>query len=281
MPDIKISIITVCYNDCEGLRRTMDSVAQQTAVRGADYEYIVIDGGSTDGSAELLKSRSDEVDALVSEPDQGIYYAMNKGIALAHGTFCNFMNAGDTFAADNTVARVVERLADKDYYIGHQLNLPPHKKFIKAPKQITATQLAAKALSHQATFIRTSLLKARPYQVEYHILADWEQMLYELILHNASYERLDFTVAHFDTTGLSAQSGRDGRYGEEQRRMLHTLFSPRLAQALIGKDRTERKMLHAISKPDAWERDMKLLRNLLKVLPKDLWHKITGKGRKG
>ena len=62
--------------------------------------------------------------------------------------------------------------------------------------------------------------------------------------------------------------------------MLHTLFSPRLAQALIGKDRTERKMLHAISKPDAWERDMKLLRNLLKALPKDLWHKITGKQRK-
>lgn len=281
MPDIKISIITVCYNDCEGLRRTMDSVAQQTAVRGADYEYIVIDGGSTDGSAELLKSRSDEVDALVSEPDQGIYYAMNKGIALAHGTFCNFMNAGDTFADAGTVARVAAQLADKDYYVGHQLNLPPHKKLARAPREITASQLSIVPLSHQATFIRTALLKARPYQVEYRILADWEQMLYELIVQNRTYERLDFTVAHFDTTGLSAQAGRDGRLKEEHRQIMHTLFGPRLAQTLIGRDRTERKMLHAISKPDAWERDMKLLRNLLKALPKDLWHKITGKGRKG
>lgn len=281
MPDIKISIITVCYNDCEGLRRTMDSVAQQTAVRGADYEYIVIDGGSTDGSAELLKSRSDEVDALVSEPDQGIYYAMNKGIALAHGTFCNFMNAGDTFADAGTVAKVAAQLADKDYYMGHQLHLPPHKKVAHAPRQMTASQLAIVPLSHQSTFIRTALLKARPYQVKYRIIADWEQELYELILQNRTYERLDFVVAHFDTTGLSAQAGRDGRFKEEHRQIMHTLFGPRLTQALIGKDRTERKMLYAISKPDAWERDMKLLRNLLKVLPKDLWHKITGKGRKG
>lgn len=278
--DIKISIITVCYNDREGLRRTMDSVAQQTAKRGADYEFIVIDGASTDGGAELLKSRSHEVDTLVSEPDQGIYDAMNKGIALARGTFCNFMNAGDTFADPDTVARVAAQLADKDYYMGHQLNLPPHKKIGRAPLQISALHLAITPLSHQSTFIRTALLKARPYQVKYRILADWEQEVYELILQNRTYERLDFTVAHFDTTGLSAQAGRDGRFEEEHQKIMDAHFGPRLAQALIGRDRTERKMLYAISKPDAWERDMKLLRNLLKALPKDLWAKITGKGRK-
>ena len=91
---MKYSIITVNYNNKEGLRKTIESVISQTF---RDFEYIVIDGGSSDGSAELLKEYSDKITYWVSEPDKGIYNGMNKGIAKATGDYLNFMNSGDCF----------------------------------------------------------------------------------------------------------------------------------------------------------------------------------------
>ena len=88
----KLTIITVNYNHCEGLRRTMESVFRQTC---HDYEYIVIDGGSTDGSADLLRVSAGRIDYWVSEPDRGIYHAMNKGVARATGEYLLFLNSGD------------------------------------------------------------------------------------------------------------------------------------------------------------------------------------------
>ena len=96
------SIITINYNNSEGLRQTIDSVVSQTY---HEYEYIVIDGGSTDGSVDIIGFFSDKVDYWVSEKDRGIYHAMNKGVAQAHGDYCIFMNSGDSFynlkSADN------------------------------------------------------------------------------------------------------------------------------------------------------------------------------------
>ena len=95
---MKFSIITVNYNNKEGLRKTIESVIHQTF---RDFEFIVIDGGSTDGSDDVLKEYDAQIDYWVSEPDGGIYQGMNKGIKKATGEYLNFMNSGDCFYASN------------------------------------------------------------------------------------------------------------------------------------------------------------------------------------
>ena len=99
--DKKLSVITICYNIKDEIRRTCESIANQT---NHDFEWIVVDGGSTDGTVEILNEYKKHIDVFISEPDKGIYNAMNKGIMQAHGEFLNFMNGGDTFADSNVVA---------------------------------------------------------------------------------------------------------------------------------------------------------------------------------
>ena len=192
---MKISVITINYNDRDGLAKTMESVLSQTARLGVDYEYIVVDGGSSDGSAEVMAQYADKLAYGVSEPDGGIFNAMNKGIKAASGDYLNFMNAGDYFAAPDVLERVVKKLDGKDFYIGHQQNLKPHAHLIKAPRRISACSLVVQPLPHQATFIRSALLKARGYNEQFKVIADWEQMVVEFLVNNRTYERLDFVVA--------------------------------------------------------------------------------------
>ena len=271
---MKISVITINYNDRDGLAKTMESVLSQTARLGVDYEYIVVDGGSSDGSAEVMAQYADKLAYGVSEPDGGIFNAMNKGIKAASGDYLNFMNAGDYFAAPDVLERVVKKLDGKDFYIGHQQNLKPHAHLIKAPRRISACSLVVQPLPHQATFIRSALLKARGYNEQFKVIADWEQMVVEVLVNNRTYERLDFVVACFDTTGLSARAGHDGRYEEERQRMLRETFSPRIIEVLVGRSRFDAKVRYALDKPNLWQRDLKILRNLLKVMPRDLWHRL-------
>lgn len=105
MNKLKISVVTVCYNAVETLEETMLSVLHQTY---PDIEYIIIDGGSTDGTVDIIKKYADRLAYWVSEPDKGIYDAMNKGIDIATGDYINFMNAGDKFYQHNTVASLLE-----------------------------------------------------------------------------------------------------------------------------------------------------------------------------
>lgn len=100
---MKLSIITVNLNNRDGLKRTIDSVVSQTFT---DYEWIVIDGGSNDGSRELIEHYSDHFAYWCSEPDKGIYNAMNKGIAHAKGEWLQFLNSGDVLYSNNTLASV-------------------------------------------------------------------------------------------------------------------------------------------------------------------------------
>ena len=120
---VRLTVITVCYNDLAGLRRTIPSVVSQTR---QDFEFIVVDGGSTDGSLEYIQSQT-RIDRWVSERDGGIYNAMNKGVGMAHGTYCIFMNAGDHFFAVNTLEQVIPLLQDKDYYCGQAVMIEGDK----------------------------------------------------------------------------------------------------------------------------------------------------------
>lgn len=200
-----LSIITVCYNDRQGLERTLKSVSLQTC---RDFEYIVIDGGSTDGSADLLQKYASIIDFSVSEKDAGIYNAMNKGIIHANGEYCLFLNAGDTLYSDDTLEKAFPHLKDADFISGHTLCTYSNGKtsIWEAVNHATTQRMMLYSLSHQATFIRTEMLKARPYREDLKIVSDWEQMFYELIIKNRTYKKLDMFVCKFSQGGISSEN---------------------------------------------------------------------------
>lgn len=112
---MKISIITINYNNVEGLKRSIESVVNQTS---KDYEYIIIDGGSTDGSVDVIKLYSNRIDYWESEPDRGIYHAMNKGVKLATGEYVIFMNSGDKFYSNEIIADFIKLNPKEDILSG-------------------------------------------------------------------------------------------------------------------------------------------------------------------
>ena len=219
---MRISVITVNYNDRAGLQRTLESVRKQTC---HDFELIVMDGGSTDGSQDVIEQYRDIIAYYESAKDGGPFFGMNKGIERAQGDYCIFMNSGDSFYDEHVLEKFVAEPRDKDIYTGvaaehlgtgiYQWN-PPY-----------AVDLSLKffyrgALSHQSSFIKTSWLKQHPYDTKYRIVSDWKFFLESLVICHASYEPLPFFVSHYMDGGIS----RDAvKAFAERDRVLQELFS--------------------------------------------------------
>ena len=155
---IKLSIITINYNNLSGLKKTIESVKSQTF---QDYEWIVIDGGSTDGSKELIEENKEYFSYWVSEPDKGIYDAMNKGTILAQGEYCQFLNSGDYLIAPDTLAKIFNRPLQADVNYGDVWFIKDNKVIEKRtyPDKITLSFLFKSPLGHQATFVKTEAAK--------------------------------------------------------------------------------------------------------------------------
>lgn len=198
----KLSIITVCYNDKEGLKRTLESISNQT---NHNFQYIVIDGRSTDGSQELLENYGSTIDYSISEDDTGIFNAMNKGITHAVGEYCLFLNAGDSLYADDTIEKVLPLLGETDFMSGDTVCTfeDGHSTVWRAVNHATTHLMMMYSLSHQSTFIKTELLRNRPYREDLRIVSDWEQMLVELIINNRTYKRIDLMICRFAQGGVS------------------------------------------------------------------------------
>lgn len=226
----KLTIVTVCYNDRQGLERTLLSVSSQTC---REFEYIVIDGASSDGSAELLHSYANIIDYSVSEKDTGIYNAMNKGITQAHGDYCLFLNAGDSLHSNETIKQVLPLLSGEDFISGHTLCTFSNGKTTtwKAVSRATTQLMMMYSLSHQATFIRTELLKHRPYRENLRIVSDWEQMLYELIIKNRTYKRIDLFICKFSQGGVSSM--KPELREQERKKVLDEHFSETVQKDII------------------------------------------------
>lgn len=196
---MKLSIITINFNNRDGLRKTIESVVNQT---WQEFEYIIIDGGSTDGSVEVIKEYADHIDYWVSEPDKGIYDAMNKGIDQAKGEYCLFMNSADTFNNNEVIEHAHITLDGTDIVCG-QLKFP-HGYIMKGPKVVSMQHFYTSTLPHQATFIKTQLLKDEPYDTSYRIVSDWKFWIQSLIFKNATYKSINLTIANFDINGISS-----------------------------------------------------------------------------
>lgn len=199
------SIITINFNNAEGLRQTIGSVVSQTF---HDYEYIVIDGGSTDESVNIIKSFSDKIDYWVSEKDRGIYHAMNKGVAQAHGEYCIFLNSGDFFY-NNTVLELVNKSKIQEDVIVGKVVINDKDKLISPPPasgEFTFYHLYSGSIPHQGSFIKTELLRKYPYDENLKISSDWKFFVQVLILDNRSIRYIDSYVARYNTDGISASN---------------------------------------------------------------------------
>ena len=198
---VLFSIITVNRNNRDGLLRTIESVVAQTY---ADFEYIVVDGASTDGSAELLVRYKEHITIGISEPDTGIYEAMNKGVRRATGRYCLFLNSGDLLADKDVLSRLAALPLEADVVSGHTILMGESRELWKSPCSVSLLFFMKGSLSHQSTLIKRSLLLKYPYDEAKKIISDWKFTIETLVVHNCSYQAVDVVVSHYDKTGISS-----------------------------------------------------------------------------
>jgi len=195
----KISIITINYNNAAGLQQTMQSVLQQDY---ASIEYIVIDGGSTDGSIEIVNRHQHKLAYFISEPDQGIYNAMNKGIVKATGDYILFLNSGDYLLNNQVLSRVVQTaMPDIDIIYA---NLQTAKGEIVYPAKPDFYFMFVDSIGHIASFIKRTMFEQHGlYNEQNKIVSDWEFFVHLLFREKATTQHLNFAITFYDLNGMS------------------------------------------------------------------------------
>lgn len=197
-----LSIITVNKNNVSGLRQTIDSVLMQDS---SDYEFLVVDGASTDGSAELKKQYS-RIDKFISEPDDGIYQAMNKGISLAHGNYCLFLNSGDTLFHKNTLTEALNALEQSSEPIdilSCRLLLPGNKSYYPR-KKFDFLHFLPGCIPHQSTLIRRELFHMiGHYREDYRLISDFIFFFKSLCLKKVRFQTVDIPFCNYEMNGQS------------------------------------------------------------------------------
>lgn len=240
---ITLSIITINLNNRDGLKTTMESVSTQEY---KDFEYIVVDGGSTDGSFELIKHHGSLINSWISEKDNGIYNAMNKGITLAKGKYLLFLNSGDWLASRNILGEVFKKKPESDIIAGDMIYFDlassKIKWLYKSPDILTADTLFNGTLPHQATFIKSELFATYgSYSEDLKIASDWLFFLDVLLGYNVSYEHYNGVVAYFNTNGISCDPSTNQLPRREQMAVLNQKY-PRFIE--------DYKLLHNLKEDD-------------------------------
>lgn len=187
------TIVTVAYNAEKGIERTICSVAEQ---RFESVEYIVIDGGSTDATLDIIKRHEADIDLWISEKDRGIYDGMNKGIMRASGRYLLFLNADDTLVDEGVLFRLAQSLEageDPDVVYGKWRLETEHGTYPGAPLDIA--QLPRRwCLCHQATWVKTELLRQHPFDLTYKYVGDFEQIS-SLYIAGYKFKYVDVEIA--------------------------------------------------------------------------------------
>ncbi len=203
-PMPKLTIITVNFNHMDGLRRTIESVVSQTFT---DYEWIVVDGGSTDGSRELLEQYEDSFAWWCSEPDNGVYNAMNKGLAHATGEYVNFMNSGDMFATPSILSEIFGQPHGADVLYGYMKLGTMDGDMIwpnMMKKRLSWFDFYASTLNHQSTFTKREMfVKYGTFDESYKVYADWRHFAQIIGVEKASSEFIPKIISIYEGGGLS------------------------------------------------------------------------------
>ena len=224
---MKLSRININYNKLKGLKRTNESVASQTC---QDFEWIIIDGGSTDGSKEFIEERQDKFSYWCSEPDKGVYNAMNKGISKARGDYLNFMNSGDCFYDEHTLENVFSQKLIADLVYGDWIRVyPDHEEYKAAPHKGFYATVFFDNVCHQAMFVKANVLRNKGYDDDMHILADWKRWI-EMSLDGQTFQYIPLTICRFEaTTGLSEKVSEQH---SQERSMIYDLMPVEISKQI-------------------------------------------------
>ena len=226
---MRLSIITINRNNAPGLERTILSLAAQIF---KEFEYIVIDGASTDGSVEVIKQYEPRFAYLkwVSEPDAGIYNAMNKGVRMASGDYIQIVNSGDCLVAEDVTERMLaalEKAGNPSIFYGNMIKcFPDGNKLVDksfAGQEITMLGMYTGTLNHNPAYIRHDLFSKYGYYDEsLKIVSDWKWYLQAVILGEEKPQYVDIDVTLFDMTGISETNKELDK--AERKQVLESLF---------------------------------------------------------
>ena len=223
-----LSIITINLNNVAGLVQTIRSIVRQTAT---NFEYIVIDGGSTDGSLKVLEDNMHYIDYCVSEKDEGIYQAMNKGIKVAKGIYTLFLNSGDILFDENSLTHITPHLINQeaDIYYTDVIFIDDVKEKANRysyPKTINTSYFLPKSLCHQTAIIRRDLFdKIGLYNENYRMASDWSFFL-KAATQNYTFKYIEgLVLSYFLLNGFS----NDYVLGKKEQRTIIETEYPKYA----------------------------------------------------
>lgn len=220
----KISIITVNYNNLEGLKKTVESVKSQSF---QGFEYVVIDGGSKDGSFEFLENNKDLFDFWVSEPDRGVYQAMNKGIKKATGDYLLFLNSGDHFIDNKALETCQQELTNESIIYFNLQVVENGKTFIKEyPDTLSFSYFVNDTLPHPATFIKKDVFfNTHFYKEDFKIVSDWKFFIDAICKYNVTYKHINKPIFTFYIGGMSSSPENRMVKQNEKNRVLKEGYS--------------------------------------------------------
>ena len=261
---MKYSIITINYNNCNGLRNTIKSVISQTF---KDYEFIIIDGGSSDGSVDIIKEYQHCISYWVSEKDEGVYYAMNKGILKAKGDYINFMNSGDIFYNSEALSTVANIQGNYDIIVGrdYHYNEQSHKGYAPpVPLRISMITFFRETLPHQGAFIRRELFKDSMYDESLHIAADWAFYVRKIVLEGCSVKSISDIISWREEGGISSTQIK--KLHEERNTIIHQLLPKGVYRDYESLSHLDRSTSYKLLNICEQEKPRKLLTLCIKVL---------------
>lgn len=197
---VKLSIITVCKNDAQGLECTIKSVLEQDF---KSFQFIIVDGKSTDGTFDIISKYHRNLNTIVVEEDKGIYAAMNKGLQFVQGDYVFFQNAKDTFCNADTLSEIFENNHSEDILYGNIKNA--EGKILKDLKGVNLkSYLRKRTIAHQATFVKKEVFqKIGRFDENFKIAGDHEFLVRAILKHNCSFKYIPHTVSIFDQSGVS------------------------------------------------------------------------------
>lgn len=216
-----IDIITINKDNKEGLEKTINSVINQTFFHMVNF--IIIDGDSTDGSKEIIKQYADKLYYYKSEPDNGIYNAMNKGVEASVSPYLLFLNSGDYLSENNVLEKVFQYLDGTDIIYGNEWKVNerykgPYEAIY--PNKLDESFFMRTSLPHQSTFIKRDLLIQHPYDEGYKIISDWKFFI-EAFRTGKSYKHIPFIVSVYDCSGFSY---KNSHLMNEEKKNYYKLF---------------------------------------------------------
>lgn len=204
MDSKKINIVTINLNNKDGLEKTIKSVVEQTYFDKVNY--IVIDGGSIDGSVDIIKQYDEKISHWVNENDNGVYNAMNKGVDLCNGEYVLFLNSGDYLSSNNAIEEVYDEL-DGDIVYGNLYVVTSKGTYLKKyPDKLTKEYFGYETLPHPSSFIKVECLRKHRYSENYSIISDWVFFYEGIIKYGMTYKHIETPISVFKLGGLSSNA---------------------------------------------------------------------------